>query len=518
MRFLAPSIKRKWLFTGTLAMVAFFASESVRSQQPARRLPAFKSEEYLLLGDAMRGAGEPMIALDPTDRKNIIVVATGSLQQIPGVDGSVRAEAAYRTIPRSTITWLAVTHDGGLNWKIGELPILSGTFVRCQDSMADVMKDGTFIAGCARRETSGAQFGMSSVVLSKDKGENWSRPVEIISARGMARFSPGLKPRFSDASPWDRPFTYVDDSTGVIYGVAEGGTTDIDSAPGKFRYQSYITASTDGGKSFGTIYAWDSRDYPEVSRGLGMAAAFGTVAVVYNARSASPGSGVNCPCAVFGLSRNQGKTFSYQVLKGVRASAPKDTTALPPGDGTGRGGWFGAVGVSQAQQNPGMVRLAADPTKAGRFALLTYVAGDDQDDDAYPLYEVSISEDYGQTWKPVTAAAAVPGAQTYTKAALQYSRSGMLGLMWRAVYPDGTYDVWCSISRDGGRTFSQSLRVSHTPSPALDQFRTSGSFGDDIQGLCMDADSLHMVWGDSRSGFLGVWYGRVVYSSFEFLR
>jgi hypothetical protein len=30
-----------------------------------------------------------------------------------------------------------------------------------------------------------------------------------------------------------------------------------------------------------------------------------------------------------------------------------------------------------------------------------------------------------------------------------------------------------------------------------------------------DADSLHMVWGDSRAGFQGTWYAHVLMSAFE---
>ena len=32
----------------------------------------------------------------------------------------------------------------------------------------------------------------------------------------------------------------------------------------------------------------------------------------------------------------------------------------------------------------------------------------------------------------------------------------------------------------------------------------------------MDKVNMHMVWGDSRAGFLGVWYGRVKLADFEF--
>ena len=62
----------------------------------------WKSEEYLLLGDTNRGAGEPMIAVDPTNPKNIIAVAMASLQQVPA------NSPARGSIGRSTITSMAV--------------------------------------------------------------------------------------------------------------------------------------------------------------------------------------------------------------------------------------------------------------------------------------------------------------------------------------------------------------------------------------------------------------------------
>jgi hypothetical protein len=87
--------------------------------------------------------------------------------------------------------------------------------------------------------------------------------------------------------------------------------------------------------------------------------------------------------------------------------------------------------------------------------------------------------------------------------------------MWRAVYPDRTYDIWASISRDSGKSFSEALRISHAKSPPADYYRNGGNFGDDIQDLSMDKENMHLVWGDNRAGFLGVWYGRVALSSFK---
>jgi hypothetical protein len=451
------------------------------------------SEEYLLLGDATRGAGEPMIAVDPTNPNNIVAVAMGNIQQVGGKAATANSTELYHSLPRSTITWLAVTHDGGASWKVGELPILSGQLTRCPDAFADVTKDGTFIAGCEPRQTIDPDdLGMSAMMMSTDKGQTWGPVVQLISDFQLNRFAPGLKPisgvwpkggKSASNSPWDRPFTYIDDSTGTIYAQAGGGLTEVGAEPGKRRSQAYVTASTDGGRSFGTVYSWDSPQWPQLSRGLSMSAGHGVVAVSYIASRVPASEHANCPCAVLGLSRNQGRSFTYRVFHNV---------SVPPV----------AAGPRPAS---GLTRIAIDPTKAGRIAVLQAEG---------PEMSVTVSEDWGKTWGPMVPAGAAPGSAATTKQAFEYSRNGALGLMWRAIYPDQSYDIWASISRDGGHSFTKSLRVSHARSPASDPRRNAGRFGDDIQDFSMDAQNIHMVWGDSRAGFQGVFYGRLPLAAF----
>ncbi len=488
-----------------VVLIAGVAAVGIRSavagrdpaQQPAAQPPGnggrgaqpvynygWKSEEYLLLGDANRGGGEPMIAVDPTNPKNIIVDAMASLQQLPPEDaGKNRYD-----IPRSTITTLAVTHDGGITWKLGELPMLYSVPQRCPDPFAGVLKDGTFLAGCEVITTVAGGSSASMMMVSSDKGESWGPRVELVG-QSLGRFAPGLMPEIGHAAPFDRPFLAIDDATGAIYGVAEGGSAK--GADGKSKPQALITASTDGGKSFGTIYAWDSngKDYPQLSRGLGEAASFGEVAVIYVSSSAPAGEHTApCPCAIIGLSRDLGKTFTYHVIMGVPASAQEG-----PGGGASRST---------------MSRLAADPTKAGRYAILSYIGGPS------PHYEVTTSEDHGQTWSQPVNAGSTPGAAYDFKPAFRYSPSGLLALLWRAFYQDGTYDIWSTISKDEGKTFSNPVRVSHARTPATDPIRVGAN--DDISDIAIDNENVHMVWGDYRAGFEAVFYGRVAISAYDF--
>jgi hypothetical protein len=447
------------------------------------------TEEYLLLGNSTRGAGEPMVAVDPTDPRHIIAVAMGSLQILPGYRAPVTAGMTdkYHEVANSTITWLGVTHDGGVTWKVGELPILSGKLTRCPDSFAGVTKTGVFVAGCEPRESEGEFYGMSAVVVSTDHGDTWSQAAPIVNSYQKPPFAAGLKPRIGGNSPWDRPFLYFDDQTGAVYSSSSGGETNIDTgAPDKFRTQSYITVSHDNGRSFGTVHAADSPDWPQQGR-AGIAAGHGELAEIYIASKAPASETATCPCQVFGVSHNEGKTFERRVMKNI---------VIPPGAG-GRGG------------GQGLSNLIADPTTAGRYSVMRMTPAPS------PHYEVSTTNDGGKTWPAFVAVPATPGASSVTKPWLAYSRDGVLGLMWRAIYPDRTYDIWASVSRDAGKTFSEALRISHGKSPATDYYRNGGNFGDDIQDLSMDKESMHLVWGDYRAGFLGVWYGRVALSSFK---
>lgn len=480
-----------------LALGASFVLSSAWAQMQLTPPPAVKPvvNQYLVLGNATRGSGEPMVAVDPTDPDNIIVVGMGSLQILPGYQAPVTAGMTdkYHEVAESTITWLGVTNDGGTTWKISQLPILNGKFARCPDPFAGVTKTGVFIAGCEPRETVQPFFGESADVVSTDHGKTWSSRADGVNSYDRApypRFAPGLKPRMGGNSPWDRPFLTFDDEAGAVYLSDSGGQTAAAAgSPEKWRQQSYVTVSHDQGHSWGTIHADDNAQWPQLAR-ASLAAGHGKLAEVYVASSVPRSEHANCPCEVFGVSSNEGHTFERHVMRNVQVSVGH--------------GFFFPGGT------PGSVGdLTADPTTAGRYSVLRYIAG------PVPHYEVSTSNDYGRTWSPLAAVGTAPGATWLVKPWLEYSRFGVLGLEWRAIYPNYTYDVWAAISTDGGENFSAPLRISNGRSPGTNYYRNDGNFGDDVQDISMSRDHMVVVWSDYRSGFLGTWIGRVALSSFE---
>ena len=302
------------------------AAPAGRGAVPAPAKPI--AEEYLLLGDETRGSGEAHIVVDPTDPNNMVAVGMGTWQMIPGCEAPNVNCKDFHNYPNSTHPVAAVTHDGGRTWQHFILPIIDISTAydkrtRCPDEFTGSTKDGILFAGCEPRETSATVLdppGGTALVVSTDHGKTWSKRVEGISdytGPNYPAFAPGLKPRHGANAPWDRPWLSVDDKTGAIYLMSSGGSTNIDTgAPDKYRTESYFTVSNNNGQSFGTIYAMDTLDWPQSGRAAASAGQ-GTYAVVYVASKVPASENATCPCEVFGISTDQGKTFARHVMKNV---------------------------------------------------------------------------------------------------------------------------------------------------------------------------------------------------------
>jgi hypothetical protein len=500
--------RTKWL-VATLAVCLSVAGGSrlVRGQGgvpglPANQLPineqtSYKGEEYLLIGNAVRGAGEPVIAINPKNPDNIIVGAMANNHYVEGAPLgtaqqriTIESRVKYRNTPGASISVYAVSHDRGRTWRYFDDPFrdyfgMNGT----ADAFVGAGADGTLFIGAMnffplnaspqmqaleREPDPGLLFGATDMTWSTDQGKTWNHPP--IHVMGQAshpmEYGPGVKPVFKGKTPYDRPFLITDLSTGTIYvpGNGSGGEPP--------HRETFIRASQDNGRTWGLIYAIDSPEYPQSGSASRPAAAHGVLAAAYIASAAPAGSGAQCPCLVFGASRDDGKTFERSVVR----------AAIPTQQG------FGGFG------NPS---LAADPSRPGRFAVMTLTSGNTE-------MQVYVTEDYGRIWKGPVQAGHVPGA-TMTRADMGYSPRGQLAVMWLSVNPDQTYSAWSAASHDGGMTFKPSLQISRGVSPPRSAIRNRGNHwdGDDLSSLAVDNDFVHIVWADGRAGFLGSWYARV---------
>jgi len=493
-----------------------------------------KSEEYLLLGSPNRGAGEPFVFVNPKDHNNIIVAAMATMNHLPtgespiprGQPGATEMRVKELSTPDGSRTDIAVTRDGGKTWDFSEdnfRKVLAKN--RCSDSFAGAGPDGTLYVGClayldrgdagfadgfaAQNGESRNPGGGSAIAWSTDKGKTWSEPKYVHPLKSPQLYPPNVHPVFEQVSPLDRPYFAADAQTGAIFISGSGPAYTVDPAtvprpkvdpslPGKgytgyppasvSRSRTFIRASHDQGRTWGTIYPMDSDEYPG-GRG-GFSAAHGHLVVAYAAAKVPESLRTQCPCMVFGTSRDDGKSFEYSIV--------------PPLPSEGGGGGPG-----------GGLMLSADPSKEGRYALARQ---------AGQTILVSITEDGGKTWSPPAVAAQAPNGARIGHHAMKYSAKGDLALMWKAMYSGdetvgtnsqriGRFDVWSSLSHDGGHVFT-TVRVSHEISPPYILERSNFLFGDDLSSVDVDDQYVHVVWGDNRAGFQGTWYGRVPLSAY----
>jgi hypothetical protein len=420
--------------------------------------------------------GEPEIAQNPLNRDNLFI------------DWNTFRYPATNMTPVPNPCGGMASKDRGATWQPAPLPLSS-----CADAIAAFGADGTLYAGgivvtsatiitpnpfpnCPSNSRAFAGVclvvhGYDAIVSSTDSGQTWSPPVKImgsqVSPPGPFPFAPNSG---NPSDTFDRPWLSIDQSTGTIYAA---GHNIVD-------HETFVTASTDGGQTFGTIYAADSPDYPSNGLPSGtVAAANGVLAVAYTAASA-PGART-CPCVIFETSTDNGATFTRHVVPSVNAAG----TPRP--------------------------FVAADPTGRGRFALTILDSTGTQN-------QVYTTRDFGQSWQGPTDVGETPPNPQF-KPWLSYSPSGQLALAWRTYHgTPGTapYDVWTAVGRDqgaNGAVFSSPVRVTSVsaPYPPLNP----GGQGDDFSFVLADNQYLHVGWGDSRNGRTEAWYGRISLPTFK---
>src|SRR3954470_461007 len=150
---------RRWHLVGAVALLAVSGRGPAIGQQsadlPIDSSTSYKGEEFLRLGDAVRGSGEPVIVVSPKDPNIILVGAMANLHYVEGapLGGpqeriSVEARVKYRNTPGSSISTYAISHDRGRTWKFFDDPFrdhfkMNGT----ADAFVGAGKNGMLFIG-----------------------------------------------------------------------------------------------------------------------------------------------------------------------------------------------------------------------------------------------------------------------------------------------------------------------------------------------------------------------------------
>lgn len=459
----APSLSRLpklWPMVMTFLVLVAIAWPALADDHRGRG----EDEKFLeqdLSNDSTRWEGEPWLYVNPVDHTNVISGYTSVPKDLPPAP-------AFFSILDFEVAHVAVSHDSGKTWNDQILPNMPTDKVK-GDAFVAAGPDGTLYAG-GMILTPGPITGADMVIRSRDEGKTWSQPTEAIGDENpvtLARFAPGQEPIIGPVAAVDRGWISVDQSNGAVW---VSGRSDSPTV------RRWMVVSHDDARTWGTIYAYDSPDYPQINDG-DLSAANGVIAAVYVAGS-TPVANITCPCVVFETSKHDGNNLQRYVV--------------PLADG-----------VSQDITNPGLV-VAADPSNHHHYAIALL-------NGTATKVEVYNTWNSGKSWSSPQVISETDQF-THFKIWCFFSPQGVLGVMWRTLYNDGSYDVWANFSRGDDEDFDEPVRVSTAISPG---YPPNYMFGDDNSSIFLDEHLAWIGWGDSRTGDLNAWYVRLPFESDE---
>jgi hypothetical protein len=165
-----------------------------------------------------------------------------------------------------------------------------------------------------------------------------------------------------------------------------------------------------------------------------------------------------------------------------------DAVAIPGTESAGNRGWQSMATGPRGRVATAWLdhrRLATQESAMAAHHGATHAHTDHSDSVAM----AQLSHVYFSTLDAGATPHSVTGGVCYCcKTAMAYGSQGSIFLAWRHVYPGNLRDIAFAVSRDGGLTFSQPVRVSE------DKWSIDGC-PDDGPAVAVDArDRVHIVW------------------------
>jgi hypothetical protein len=464
--------------------------------------------EINITNDPNISSGEPEIAVDPTNPRNLSIVefAVGSAK-VPAYSKNpviepASIEEADAAMANNGRVWLS--RDGGKTWKVRPAPAYSlENSPGGGDPMIAYGPDGTLYVADEPFAKNPRERGDLSryafvIAASTDGGKTFGLPQRVLT-------------------PVDRPWLKVDQSTGVVYTASTGPLNPATGernrpGPGAIMdrwltvWQPHLSAHSEPRRMGGPDFSAANASTMTVANGviaslivLGGPEPGGNRAVPIPVPTSLQGvvrdgttmCSLDAPCLFLQTSGDQGRTWTRHqvpVPGGFRPRGPDD-----------------------------QMDVGRRPNRAGTKLL------------------VLLTEDSGATWSgPYTVPEMAEGVNF--KQWMDYGPTGVLGYVWKKQRSDLTaatpssvqpqlgrawgpgFDVYTAISCDGGKTWTAPLRVNAESSPP-------GPNGfDDFSYLALDDRNAHVVWGDRRNftkvtnaptgiGGVQVYYARVPFSA-----
>lgn len=464
-----------------------------------------------------RRFGAPSVAANPNDPNNIVVLVQSNLGYtkacLPPPAGSdcemiaaggnafLKQPRGFYKTPGFMDIGVYASFDRGKTFKQADIsnmvpPGHPEVRARGEGPIA-AMPDGSFFVGFnainwGNWESQPKTFfpnGGVGVIRSTDGGVTW-------------------KWMSYSFTPADWPWGGADPTTGTFYvtsGLAGLSTLGprsngmADSQAGTIA-DRWIASTQDGVKWTDPQPLGGTNGTSHVTAGHSPAAgAFGIMATLFLQTDQAScrffvGNTAPSSCVVFQTSTDAGATWSRHLVPTPAGFAPTATSVF----------------------------IGADPTQKEHFtvALLDSSGAD------LLVYQ---TPDSGKTWSGGVKVSE-DTTKTHFAPYAAYSPKGEFGLMWRtyeadpqnptAKVPIKPWSVWAAVSKDGGATFSQPLKVSKANSPAPDSdpndaFSFVGDHGP--SGMTMDGDGgVYVVWADWTPGERAIYFSAINSEAFKF--
>lgn len=456
---------------------------------PQATLAKEKIFEINVTNDLNLASGEPMIGVDPKNPNNLAVIemTLGSKQRpvnsYDQQDYKIALNDYYGTMGNAGRVLLS--KDGGKTWTPQPPPTIGGDPYLAYGPKSEIYAgaEGGHELDPKTDLARLAEFGEVGLSVSTDGGGTFSK--------------------FQSAgTPINRPWLSVDWSNGKVYTVSSGL---YDATNGRHN------ARTPAAISDRWLVTWGpqltSKSEPRrlggpdfsASGGSTIATAHGVVAATFVLGGPPPGQGAAPPGATRPIPP------SLQAAVGGRVNAcSTEAPCLFFETTTDDGRSWARHYVPVTDVNGQRVGVVADPKRPGRYTI-SGLTGDKTN-----VFSMRTA-DSGKTWSKPVFLPQVTKAVKF-KQWMAMGPSGVVGLIWKDRRDDLTspeqiaktqqaganrafehaFDVYSSISCDGGTTWTTPLRVNGETSPA----GPPGS--DDFAYLALDAKNAHLVWGDRR--------------------